>query len=331
MYMELNGIKKEPVLIVGEGKLIYSVAVCLLQSGYAVVLCTENKRKAAEHIAVHCADLTQYTAQIVNRKLLHITAVLDSALPYELAIVITEEAVLKKKSLVAQLEEKLPANAIIAVNTESIPVGTLQEGCRHPERIIGLNWSEPAHTTYFLEIITSEKNNMALVDQLADTAKAYWGKDPYIVSGGLGIRAKMIAAMTREAFFLVSNGYASMEDIDRACRNDPGYYLPFAGNFRYIDLMGGACSYGRVMKDLNPELSKDSTIPGFFIDSIEKLKGPAGNNKGLYQYQENDSKKWDETFRKFSYQIQRIIEKYPFGYKSEHAVSSSTINQSINE
>ncbi|CAL1520752.1 3-hydroxyacyl-CoA dehydrogenase NAD-binding domain-containing protein [Chitinophaga sp. MM2321] len=329
--MELNGIKKEPVLIVGEGKLVYSVVVCLLQSGYAVVLCTENKHKAAENIAIHYADLTQHTAQVINRKLLDITDVLDSELPYKMAIVITEEAVLKKKLLIEQLENKLPAHAVIAINTESIPLSTLQEGCHYPERIIGLNWSEPAHTTYFLEIIATGKNKMALVDQLADTAKTSWGKDPYIVSGGLGIRAKMIAAMTREAFFLVSNGYASIEDIDRACRNDPGYYLPFAGNFRYIDLMGGACSYGRVMKDLNPELSKDSTIPEFFIESIEKLKRPAEKNKGLYQYQESDSKKLAETFRRFSYQIQRIMEKYPFNYKRENAVSSTTINRSINE
>ena len=224
---------------------------------------------------------------------------------------------LKKKLLIRELEKKLPAGSVIAVNTESIPLSILQEGAIHPERIAGLNWTEPAHTTYFMEIIANAKNDSSLVKHLAHEAKTYWGKDPYIISGDLGIRAKMMAAMTREAFYLLEHGYASVEDIDRACRNDPGYYLPFAGNFRYIDLMGGASAYGRVMKGLNPELSKSIHIPDFFINAAQQCGAAAENGKGLYDYEEGDTEKWEATFREFSYRIKQVIDKYPFAYLKE--------------
>lgn len=317
--MALNGVKKEPLLIAGNGKLSYSIAVCLLQSGFPVTLYTENKYDAEENIAAHFAGLNRYTTQLPEKNRLEITHKLHSALSCQLAIVVTGEDVLHKKSLIRELEKKLPAGSVIAVNTESIPLRILQEGVKHPERVIGLNWTEPAHTTYFMEVITNAKNDVALAKHLANEAKTYWGKDPYIISGELGIRAKMMAAMTREAFYLVENGYASVEDIDRACRNDPGYYLPFAGNFRYIDLMGGASAYGRVMKDLNPELSQSRKIPEFFVNAVQKTEGSAQNSKGLYEYMECDTEKWEETFREFSYRIKTIIDRYPFKYLKEHS------------
>jgi 3-hydroxybutyryl-CoA dehydrogenase len=122
--------------------------------------------------------------------------------------------------------------------------------------------------------------------------------------------------MTREAVYLVDNGYASIADVDRACRNDAGYYLPFCGNCRYMDLMG-AYAYGRVMKDLNPDLSKETETSGL-LERIEKedRKGMI-NNKGFYDYTDAEVKQWRETMEKFSYQIQSIMEKYPFNLEKK--------------
>ncbi len=317
--MEWEGIKKEPLLIIGEGKLAYSVSVCFLQSGYSVTLCSENKDDAVENINIHFADLNENSFRRADWPVLEVTDTLDGKLHNKLVFVVTEEDVIKKRSLIRQLEKKLPLSSVIAINSESIPLSVLQEGCKCPDRVIGVNWTEPAHTTYFLEIISNSKSNTILVDYIFRQAKMYWNKDPYIISHDLGIRAKMMAAMTREAFYLVENGFASMEDIDRACRNDPGYYLPFAGNFRYIDLMGGALGFSRVMKVLNPELSKSRKVPEFFTDFIQKGEQSMDNNKGIYEYNPGDMEKWKETFRKYSYQIQAIMDKYPFKYRETHS------------
>ena len=117
--------------------------------------------------------------------------------------------------------------------------------------------------------------------------------------------------MARESFHLIDNGYAEVIDIDRACRNDPGYYLSFAGNCRYMDLMG-TFLYGVVMKDLNPELSR-ATGPSKLMEM--KLKeGKTGMNsgEGFYHYQEIQKETFEKDFLKFSEIIKELMEKYPF-------------------
>ena len=116
-------------------------------------------------------------------------------------------------------------------------------------------------------------------------------------------------AMMREGIHLVENGYATIEDIDRACRNDAGYYLPFAGNFRYMDLMG-AYMYGVVMQDLNPELSKNKHIPEFCRKLFQSGAEGMRDGKGFYEYEEGEAEEWEKKFRKFSYEIKDVISKY---------------------
>ncbi|HZG23412.1 MAG TPA: 3-hydroxyacyl-CoA dehydrogenase family protein, partial [Chitinophagaceae bacterium] len=116
----------------------------------------------------------------------------------------------------------------------------------------------------------------------------------------------------------LENGYVTKEDIDRSLRNDGGYYLPFAGNFRYMDLMG-TYIYGIVMKDLNPELSKDSFIPAFCQHLIDKgLTGMSGG-AGFYEYGPGEAEEWERVVREFSYRIEEIISKYPFNHIEENS------------
>lgn len=309
----------KPVLIIGDGKLACSVTVCLVRAGYFVNLFTNDKQAAFKNLTMHFDDVFENTGEEINQDFLQLTEDLDGGRQYQLIIIVTDENVSKKRLLIEELERTVPANSIIAVNTESIALSALQKGFNNPERIIGLNWSEPAHNTYFLEIIANDNSSTALADTLHRQAKKFWGKDPYIIHNDYGIRARLLAAMTREAFYLLENGFASVEDIDRACRNDPGYYLPFAGNFRYIDMMGGPIGYGRVMKGLNPELSKSRQIPDFFIDIVKKSGQSMEDNGCMYEYKDGDAEKWEKTFRKYSYQIKAIIEKYPFKYAKGEA------------
>ncbi len=82
-----------------------------------------------------------------------------------------------------------------------------------------------------------------------------------------------------------------------------------------MDLMG-TYAYGLVMKNLNRELSTENSIPDFFKEIIEQGGLGMENNKGFYEYEEGDVDKWNEMFSNFSYQIQAIIRKYPFNYRS---------------
>lgn len=312
---EIN-CKQEAVLVAGSDKLAFSVTTCLLQGGYNVTLYTQCPDKALACIKKHFSDLTELPLVSFNWEDLNVVDKLQKGTDYCFAILVTAESLEIKKELIGELENILSPGKIIAVNTESLLLEDLQKETIQPGRIIGANWVEPAHNTQFLELICTDRNDKADIESFSEMAKNYLQKDPYTVKN-LSIRAKLMGAMTREANYLIENDYASVEDIDRACRNDAGYYLPFAGNFRYMDLMG-TNAYGMVMSDLNPELAKDSEVPSFFKKIIENGSLGMENNKGFYNYKEGDNEKWDKVFRKFSYQIQNIINKYPFNYTEDN-------------
>lgn len=308
--------KKDPVLVVGDDKTAYSVAVCLLVAGHAVTLYTSEKETATLAVERHLKDLHGRLAGLRDPEELII--INDSNLTYEvkLAIIITPEDLAVKREVLSHIEQCIPEEALIAINMESYSLTEVANHAVAPSRVIGANWAEPAHTTFFLEVITNKGTPEEICNSFVDAAKKLWAKDPYVLRNDRGIRSRMISAMVREAFHLIENDYVSAEDIDRACRNDPGYYLPFAGHCRYMDLMG-TYIYGLVMKDLNPELSKETHIPHFFNDLIGKGAEGMTNLEGIYKYNGDDVARHAEEFRRFSYEIQHLISKYPFNYLKE--------------
>lgn len=309
--MKENSSRPKPVLLFGNGSLAESIALCLLKANHVVHFCTDDARKVESSMLSHISELKE-RGSAVSVESLTVLSALPSATHYELAVAISEEDLEVKRQVLADLERGLASDVVMAINTESIGLTEVQQGCWHPERIVGLNWTEPAHTTRFLEIIMTNQTAGAVLDKINRLAKA-WNKDAYVVENR-GVRSRLLSAMIREAFYLVENGYASVEDIDRACRNDAGYYLPFAGNCRYMDLMG-TYAYGRVMKDLNPDLSREKKLPSFFAKIADEGGRGMENGKGFYTYTPEETKQWRETFREFSYRIEALMDKYPFNYQ----------------
>lgn len=254
--------------------------------GYQMI-CLIGKGKLVDSIAANLDKAKQKTV------LLEPAGDWQSVIPCNLVIAVTEEDPEVKQQLIQRLEKRVHEDTIIAINSESIPLQDLQEGSVHPSRILGLNWSYPADLSLFLEIIVNDRTARQHYATLETLAKEKWGKDPYVAHSGFSLRARMMAAWAREAIYLVENDYASMESVDRACRNDAGYYLPFAGNFRYMDLMG-TYAYGMVMNDLNRELSNDTRVADNIAEDISA-------------YAPDTS---EEKCRRFSEAIQALILKY---------------------
>lgn len=301
---------KTAVLIVGSGKLVTSVAACLLLAGHRVIACTAKSEVLKEGVEVNLTDSgkTELVAE------LQVTKQLPDSGDFGLAVVLGSEDPEEKRSVIGQLESRYAADLVIAVSSESIPLSDLQSGSRAPERIMIANWVEPAHTTFFLELVVNTITSQSAIDYVSNLAKNHWRKDPYVIEGELGVRSRMMSALVREAFFLIQEGYATVEDVDRACRNDPGYYFPFAGNYRYMDLMG-TYAYGMVMKDLNPELATQTKLPEFFTQLINEGKNGMESNSGFYDYKKDEVENWNKLIRTFSHEIKEVIEKYPFNYK----------------
>lgn len=316
--MQKGQLMQDPILLLGNGYTIHSLAVCLLEAKQEVYLFTSAVEEAYSAINAHIADRLEESGisiDITNR--LHIFSGKDYPTNCAMAIALTAEDLVLKRQIINELEAVLPETCPISINAEAISLTELQKSTKQAGRIFIFNWTDPVHSTRFLEIVLNEDSNKALADIIFRHAASCWKKDPYIVKNK-GIRSRLIAALAREAFYLVENGFASADDIDRACRNDAGFYLPFAGNCRYMDLMG-TYAYAVVMKDLNPELADNASLPDFYIDILKDGGAGMENGKGFYEYTDEEILNWQESFRKFSYQIEKLIDRYPFGFNKDQS------------
>ncbi|WP_209329687.1 3-hydroxyacyl-CoA dehydrogenase family protein [Lunatimonas salinarum] len=298
------------VAVVGTGRLLPEIVCCLLQAGHLVQVLESS---SAEVDLTDLFDVGRSVASVEELSgRIEQVADLGALSPVDLVILVTPEDLPTKKQSLHAVSQLVPEGAVLAVNTESFSLDELRDGCAHPDRVIGLNWVRPAQVTLFSEVIAVPDTPSSLLGSLVYLIERYWKKDPYVVYGGRSIRSRLLAAMVREAFFLIEHGYVGAEDIDRACRNDAGYYMPFAGNLRYMDLMGTNV-YGLVMEDLNKELATGKALPSFFEEVFSENPNPGMEaGKGFYHYERGAVVREEEAMIAFAYKVRQLMDRYPF-------------------
>jgi 3-hydroxybutyryl-CoA dehydrogenase len=216
-----------------------------------------------------------------------------------------------KKGVYKSIEKVVSNDAIIATNTSAIPITELQEDMEKPERFLGLHMMVPAHTARFLEIICGDKTDQKIAEYLYKITPL-WNKEPSLLRKDIRgfITNRLMYSMYREGCYLVENGYATVEDVDRAIRNSAGYWLAHAGIFRWMD-MTGIPAYHTVMKDLLPTLSNQTSVPQLIDEIVKEGGNGVFNGHGFYDYTPEQAQKWQESYQNFGYEMGKLASKYP--------------------
>jgi 3-hydroxybutyryl-CoA dehydrogenase len=307
-----------PAGVVGMGLMGTSIAACLLAAGHRLA-CIEvdpaKLRTARRRLRSVLTEAKQRgTLKVAPSSLMELVSISNDFTTLREAEIVIESTVESpevKLKVIRQIETVLSTTALIGSNTSAIPVTELQKGAMHPERILGLHWAEPANITRFMEIICGQHTSLANVRRAELLAKG-WGKEPSVLRKDIRgfITNRIMYAMLREAFYLVDAGYATVADVDRSLRNDLGYWITFAGPFRFMDLTG-IPAYAAVMKELLPDLNCAIEIPRL-MKRVRRSGGlGVANGKGFYSYTPAQAKRWEKLFIDFSYRIRELAEKYP--------------------
>ncbi len=309
--------ENSPVAVIGMGLMGRSIAACLMAAGHHVTGVTDNLEASAgtpkriRGLLMEMAEeglLSEPAGEVLER--FRLTAELRDIAGVAIVFESITEDLNAKRDLLHRVEQVVAPSCILATNTSAIPVSLMQEGARRPERILGLHWDEPAHVTRFMEIIPGKATVPEYLDHIAELALA-WGKEPSTLRKEIRgfITNRISYAMFREACHLVDSGVCTVEDVDRSLRNDVGWWIPFAGPFRYMDLMGVE-GYQRVMLDLLPDLASSPEVPKLMRDVVESGGRGISNGRGFYQYTSEEAKAWEEKFLEFNYKIRRLTAEY---------------------
>ncbi|NYD77504.1 3-hydroxyacyl-CoA dehydrogenase family protein [Arthrobacter cupressi] len=154
---------------------------------------------------------------------------IEEAVPEKLEI---KHATLRRISAAAR------PDAVIGSNTSTILIASLAEAVDHPERFLGVHFSNPAPFIPGVELIPHPGTDEAVLP-FVERIVAATGKETARVKDATGfVLNRLQYALFHEATQIVEEGIASAEDIDTIVRTTFGFRLPFFGPFAIADMAG---------------------------------------------------------------------------------------------
>jgi 3-hydroxybutyryl-CoA dehydrogenase len=170
---------------------------------------------------------------------IHIATTMEALADADLVIEAIVERLDIKQKLFADLDAQLPSSVILASNTSSLSITSIAAVCKHPERVVGLHFFNPATLMPLVEIIPAIQTNIELPSKLKDLM-VEWKKTPVIAKDTPGFIVNRVARpFYSEALRIFEEGMASKEEIDFSMKQI-GFKM---GPFELMDLIGHDVNY----------------------------------------------------------------------------------------
>jgi len=124
-----------------------------------------------------------------------------------------------KKKIFKELDEVIKDEAILASNTSALSITEIAAVTKRPDKVVGVHFFNPVPVMKLVELI----RGITTSDQTFSNVKEFvsgLGKDPIEVNESPGfVVNRILVPMINEAAFLLSEGVASAEDIDKAMKS----------------------------------------------------------------------------------------------------------------
>jgi 3-hydroxybutyryl-CoA dehydrogenase len=186
-----------------------------------------------------------------------------------------------KKALFAQLDDACRADAILATNTSSLSITEIAGGTRHPARVAGLHFFNPAPVMKLVEVISTVLTSEEIAGTLALLSRDL-GKVPVRISDRAGfIVNALLLPYLNHAVRLLETAQATREDIDKAVT--AGLGLPM-GPLTLLDLIGLDTSLA-VLETLQAEFGGTRYVHASLLRKLcdARLFGRK-SGRGFYDY-----------------------------------------------
>lgn len=211
-----------------------------------------------------------------------------------LADVIIEAIVEKQEIKVAlfnQLSEVNHSEVVMATNTSSLSVTQIAEKVRHPQRVIGMHFFNPATIMKLVEVVNTIHTNTQTTDMIVTLAKQM-GKTPVLCKDAPGFIVNHVARpYYLEALKLAESGISDSSaeasakvDFDTidSLLEASGFRM---GPFRLMDLIGNDINFA-VSTEVYEALGRPERLKPSIIQKEKVEKGELGRKtgKGYYGY-----------------------------------------------
>ncbi|WP_245392540.1 3-hydroxyacyl-CoA dehydrogenase NAD-binding domain-containing protein, partial [Meiothermus taiwanensis] len=235
---------KETVALLGAGTMGRGIAEVAALAGHAVWLYDPLEAALERALAEIRTDLQKMSEkgrlvgtpdEVLSR--IRPTQSLEDCAGAAWVIEAAPEQLELKQELLGQLGERNPDN-ILASNTSTLSISAIAARVKHPERVLGLHFFNPAQRMKLVEVVGGLQTAPTLLERALELMRS-WGKEPVQVVDAPGFLVNRVARpFYGEALRLHGEGIAK-EHIDWILR---GMGFPM-GPFELMDLIGLDVNY----------------------------------------------------------------------------------------
>jgi 3-hydroxyacyl-CoA dehydrogenase len=208
----------------------------------------------------------------------------------------TPEDVAVKRQVFAELDAIASPQTVLASSTSAILPSKFTENLKGRGRCLVMHPINPPYLIPAVEIVPAPWTEPAAMEQTRQLAVAS-GQAPIVMKRELDgfVMNRMQGALLEEAFRLVADGYASVEDVDVGIREGLALRWSFMGPFETIDLNapGGVkdyCErYQQIYSRLFPSMQRRVDWAGEVMQTVEKerrAKLPAADLLKRHQWRD---------------------------------------------
>lgn len=195
------------------------------------------------------------------------------------------EAIVEKSeikiSLFNQLAEINNVTSIFASNTSSLSVTSLAEKIKHPERVIGMHFFNPATVMKLVEVVKTSLTHESVVQTIANLAKQM-NKIPVVCKDSPGFIVNRVARpFYIEALRIAEESGNNFRQADTILETS-GFKM---GPFKLMDLIGNDVNYA-VSCSIYEQLNKPEHLKPSYIQKEKVETGRLGkkSGEGYYKY-----------------------------------------------
>jgi 3-hydroxybutyryl-CoA dehydrogenase len=273
----------EHVLVVGAGQMGAGIAQVVAATGRRVSLLDAQPGatdRALEAMRKSLDRLEEKGGPPAEEVLARIEAV-DDLVSADLMIEAVVEDADVKEEIFRRADLELPAEAVLASNTSSIPIGSLAAATRRPDKVIGMHFFNPVPVLKLVEIIRGRDTSDETADAITALAREL-GKTPAVANDFPGfVSNRILMPFINEAVWALHDGVAEAEAIDTIAKL--GFAHPL-GPLALADLIGlDTCI--AIMEVLQEGLGDDRYAPCPLLrDRVAAGKLGRKSGSGFYEY-----------------------------------------------
>lgn len=189
-----------------------------------------------------------------------------------------------KQIVFGQLDSLCSPDVILATNTSGLSPTDISRDLKYPERVVVAHFWCPAELIPLVEVVPGEKTSSETMEITTKWIRQI-GKQPVKMNkeclGFIGNRLQL--ALLREAIYIVEQGWADPEEVDKAVEFGLGRRLPVTGPLKSADL-GGLDIFHNISSYLFKDLCNSTETSSYLKEKVEAGKYGTKTGQGNYTW-----------------------------------------------